>query len=104
MATNSAVLKSDLPANLKALVTVLRKLYRQPGSGRKLGAFSRGITKPEVARLVEPVLDLLQQHRFITVFNSVVQPIRKQSPRVDKILMAPNLSDDDLVKAVRSLA
>lgn len=104
MATNSAVLKSDLPANLKALVTVLRKLYRQPGSGRKVGAFSRGITKPEVARLIEPVLDLLQQHRFITVFNSVVQPIRKQSPRVDRILMAPNLSDDDLVKAVRALA
>jgi hypothetical protein len=104
MATNNAVLKSDLPANLKALVTVLRKLYRQPGSGRKLGAFSRGITKPDVARYVEPVLDLLQQHRFITVFNSVVQPIRKQSPRVEKILMAPNLSNDDLVKAARALA
>jgi hypothetical protein len=103
MATNNAVLKSDLSANLKALVTVLRKLYRQPGSGRKIGAFSRGITRPEVARLVEPVLDILQQYRFITVFNAVVHPIRKQSPRVDKILMAPNLSDDELVKAVRAL-
>lgn len=103
MATNNAVLRSDLPANLKALVTVLRKLYRQPGSGRKISSFGRGITKPEVARLVEPVLELLQQHRFITVFNSVVHPIRKQSPRVDKILMAPNLSDDELIKAVRSL-
>ncbi|MBN8491170.1 MAG: hypothetical protein J0M00_07065 [Burkholderiales bacterium] len=104
LATNNAVLKSDLPANLKALVTVLRKLYRQPGSGRKISAFSRGITKPEVARLVEPVLGLLQQHRFVTVFSSVVHPVRKQSPRVDKILLAPSLSDDELVRAVRALA
>lgn len=103
LGTNNAVLKSDLPPNLKALVTVLRKLYWQPGAGRKLGAFKRGITKPDVASLIEPVLDLLQQHRFVTVFNSVVHPIRKQSPRVDKILMAPNLSDDELVKAVRAL-
>lgn len=103
MATNSAVLRSDLSPNLKALVTVLRKLYKQPGSGRKLGAFGRGITKPDVARFIEPVLALLQQHRFITIFNSVVHPIRKQSPRVERILMTPSLSDDELVRAVRAL-
>jgi hypothetical protein len=103
MSTNNAVLRSDLPPNLKALVIVLRKLYKQPGAGRKMGAFGRGITKPEVHRFIEPVLDLLQQHRFITVFNSVVHPIRKQSPRVEKILMAPTLSEDDLVRAVRTL-
>jgi hypothetical protein len=103
MATNSAVLQLDIPPQLKALVTVLRKLYKQPGAGRKLGAFSRGITKPDVLRYIDPVISLLQRHQFLSVFNSVVHPVRKQSARVDGILSSPSLSDDPVAVEVRGL-
>ncbi len=104
MGTNSAVLQMDIPPQLKALVTILRKLYKQSGAGRKLGAFSRGITKPEVLSFIGPVLDVLQRNSFISVFNSVVHPVRKQSFRVERILASPAISNDPLVSEIRNLS
>ena len=103
MGTNSAVLQLDIPPQMKALITVLRKLYKQAGSGRKIAAFSRGITRPEVLRYIEPMVALLQRHQFISIFNQVVQPVRKQAARVENILASPMLSDDELVKEARQL-
>jgi len=34
---------------------------------------------------------------FITIFNQVVHPVRKQASRVEKILSAPLLSNDSIV-------
>lgn len=104
MATNNAVLKLDLPPPVKALITVLRKLYKQPGAGRKVGAFSRGITKPEVLRHIDAVLRILERNQFISVFNAVVHPVRKQANRVEQILASPLLSDDAVAQEVRALA
>lgn len=103
LSTNSAVLSSDAPAQVKALLTVLRKLYKQAGSGRKLSAFSRGITKREVQSFIEPCIDLLRKHQFVSVFNQVVHPVRKQSSRVEAILAAPSMSTDAVVVEARAL-
>lgn len=101
--TNSAVLRLDLSPQLKALLTVLRKLYKQAGAGRKIAAFSRGITRPDVLRYIDPVLEILQRHQFVSIFNSVVHPVRRQSGRVEAILASPALADDPVVVEVRSL-
>ena len=103
VSTNNAVLKLDISPQLKALLTILRKLYRQAGSGRKLAAFSRGITRPDVLAYVDPVLAILQRHQFISVFNSVVHPVRRQSGRVSAILSSPTLADDPVVVETRNL-
>lgn len=103
MGTNSAVLQLDIDPRLKALLTILRKLYKQAGAGRKLGAFNRGITRPEVLRYIEPTLEILERHHFISIFNSVVHPVRKQASRVERILSSPTLADDELVLEVRAL-
>ena len=104
MATNNAVLQLDIAPQLKALITILRKLYKQPGAGRKIGAFSRGITRPDVQRFIDPVISLLERNQFVSVFNTVVHPVRKQAFRVERILASPSLNDDPLVAEVRSLA
>lgn len=104
MATNNAILQLDIQPQLKALVTILRKLYKQPGAGRKIGAFSRGITRPDVLRYIEPVIGLLQRNQFISVFNSVVHPVRKQASRVERILASPTLVEDPMVFEVRALS
>lgn len=103
VSTSSAVLKLDVPPKTKALLTVLRKLYKQAGGGRKLAAFSRGITQPEVLRFIDPVLAILQRHQFVSVFNSVVHPVRRQAGRVEAILGSPALAEDPVVSEVRAL-
>lgn len=103
MGTNNAVLSANISPQLKALVTVLRKLYKQAGSGRKVAALSRGIGHQEVAAFIEPVVAILQREGFVTVFNKVVHPVRRQSSRVEQILMAPSLSDDPVVDAVSQI-
>jgi len=103
VSTNSAVLRLDIPPQMKALLTILRKLYKQAGAGRKLGAFSRGITRPEVLQYIEPVLNILQRHQFISVFNAVVHPVRRQASRVEGILASSTLTDDPVVTEVKSL-
>lgn len=103
MATNSAVLQLDIAPQMKALMTILKKLYKQPGAGRKLSAFSRGITRPEVLRFIDPVLEVLQHHQFISIYSSIVHPVRKQALRVDQILAAPMLVNDALVIDIKAL-
>lgn len=103
MGTNNAVLQSDLEPQVKALLTILRKLYRQSGAGRKLSAFNRGITRNDVAEFIPLVLEVMERHRFISIFNQVVHPVRKNASRVDQILNAPSVSTDELVLAVKLL-
>ncbi|WP_429214447.1 NACHT domain-containing protein [Metapseudomonas resinovorans] len=103
MGTNSAVLNSDLAPQVKALITILRKLYRQSGAGRKMSALSRGVTRPEVAKYIPSVLELLERHGFIKTFNQVVHPVRRNASRVDGILNAPSLSTDELIISAKSL-
>jgi hypothetical protein len=102
LSTNNAIVRSDLPPRVKALVTILRKLYLQSGSGRKLAAFYRGIPQGPVSNAVEEVLRHLEREGLVSVFNKIAHPVRKQTDRVHRILRAPALSDDPLVSRLRN--
>lgn len=103
MGTNNAILQLDIPPQIKALVTILRKLYKQPGAGRKISALTRGITQKEVAKHVNGVTETLEKAGFVTIFNKIIHPVRKQTSRVENILYAPALSKDPVVAEVRAL-
>ncbi|MFP5393293.1 MAG: hypothetical protein ACLGI6_17365, partial [Gammaproteobacteria bacterium] len=103
MDTTTAVLQLNLPAQLKALITVLRKLYKQAGGGRKMNALYRGITQPKVTEYIEGVVSLLEAEGLVFTTNEIVHPVRKQAARVDRILVAPSLSLDPIVKSVLAL-
>lgn len=103
MATNNAVLQLDIPPQIKALVTILRKLYKQSGAGRKITALSRGITQPDVLKYIDPIIHILERNKLVTIYNKVVHPVRKQSSRVNKILSSPTISNDEIVLEVKSL-
>lgn len=104
LGTSNAVLQSSMSPQLKALVTVLRKLYKQSGSGRKVAALSRGITQPDVLHYIDPVLQILVKNKFVSIFNNVVQPVRRQASRVEAILAAPSASNDELLLELAELA
>lgn len=103
MGTNNAVMGLSISPQLKALVTIFRKLYKQAGAGRKVSALSRGIGQQEVKDCIDPVVSLLQREGFVTVFNKVAHPVRKQTSRVDRILAAPSISDDPIVTKAAQL-
>jgi len=103
MGTNNAVLKLDIEPQVKALLTVLRKLYKQAGAGRKIAALSRGITNAEVVGYIPEVLTVLERHGFVRIFNQVVHPVRKKTNRVESIMSAPSLCSDELVDAIKEL-
>jgi hypothetical protein len=102
-ATTSAVQQMSLPAELRALLTILRKLYKQAGGGRKIAALHRGITHPDVAEYIDDVIQILEQEDFVTIYNKVVHPVRRRASRVERILRAPSLSQDPLVIRVRGI-
>lgn len=103
LSTNAEVLRSDLSPGLKALLTVLRKLYKQAGAGRKIAAFHRGITDQEVRDQIDPIIRLLEREGLLRLFNHVAHPVRALSARVERILAAPMLSDDPICEAARRL-
>lgn len=103
MGTNNAVLEANISPQLKALVAILRKLYKQAGAGRKIAALSRGIGSQDVLGCIEPVLAILQKEGMVTIFNKVVHPVRRHSSRVERILSAPGLSEDPVMKAVMEI-
>lgn len=103
MATNAAVVDSTLEPGVKALVTVLRKLYLQSGAGRKMGALRRGLPNGRVLDAVPNVVALLQSAGLVVVSGEVVNPIRRSAARVHQIVAAPSLSEDPIVEEARRL-
>ena len=101
--TNAAVLRLDWQPSIKALVTILRKVYKQAGGGREVGALRRGLPSGPVLNAVDEVIQILAGEKVVLVWNDVVHPIRKHTARVDAILHAPNLSNDPIVQRVRAI-
>lgn len=103
LSNTAAVMRSSLPPSLKALASVLRKLYLQAGGGRRLTAFKKGVPSGPVMDAIDDVLRILENENLITINGTVAHPIRKQAARVLKILEAPNLSSDPIVVRVKEL-
>lgn len=100
---SNAILSSNLPNSLKALLTVLRKVYLQPGSGRQLNALRRGVIVSEVESLIEPITRILESEKIINVTSQGVFPIRKHQKRVERIFEELQLSQDPILLRVREL-
>jgi hypothetical protein len=105
--TSAQILHSDISEGLKILLTVLKKLFLQPGSGRQEAAFYRGAIDSRGARLVPEVLALLSKQKVAEKARyrgkDLWIPNRRESARVRKILTSPMISDDILVHEARLL-
>lgn len=99
--TNNAILRSNLPPKIKALLTVLRKIYVQAGSGRSLQALRRGLPNGGVLEAIDEVLRVLESEKLIIVTGKTAHPIRKQQTRVLNILDAPMISTDPIIEQLR---
>ena len=102
----AAILALPLSTGAKVLLTVLKKLYLQPGAGRKESALFRGLDHRERA-LVPDVLDLLVKEgltlRSTVGEEEVWLPTRSESVRVRRLVSSPLGSNDCLVQKANSI-
>jgi hypothetical protein len=106
--TTNAILSLALPLATRVLLTVVRKLYAQRGSGRRESALYRGLDA-RAQQLVPEVLDLLRREGFAIRSRQGDQPVWLPARSSDarrralSILAAPNASTDPLVGHSRNL-
>lgn len=104
--TNADILALDIPMAVRVLLTVLRKLFVQSGSGRRENAFYRGLD-PNARAYVSDILGLLQAYKF-------AYPHKISGPRVwmqnrtkrkdaKEILAAPQKSKHPILEKTRRL-
>ena len=102
----AAILALPLSTGAKVLLTVLKKLYLQPGAGRKHSALFRGLDHRARA-LVPDVLDLLTREglaiRSTVGEEAVWLPTRSESVRVRRLVSSPVGSNDRLMQKANSL-
>jgi len=104
--TNADILDLPIPTSTKVLMTILRKLFIQPGRGRKENAFYRGLDGRAKVYVPE-ILSIIEQMDFATphkISGPVVWfPNRSLAGEARSILHAPQQTNNSLAVKVRSL-
>ena len=103
----AAILALPLSTGTKVLLTVLKKLYLQPGAGRKQSALFRGLDHRSRI-LVPDVLQLLVREG-LTVRSTVGEeavwlPVRNEGVRVRRMVSSPLGSNDRLIHLANSIS
>ena len=105
-ATNDAVMETDLPSSVKVLLTILRKLFLQRGSGRQYSALKRGLPV-SASVLVDPIAALIRSQGFAEDVSLdrrvVIIPNRSKSREAFSIINGPNTSNHPLIVDVRNV-
>jgi hypothetical protein len=107
--TTDAIGGMDLPLGAKVLLTVLKKIYLQAGSGRKENALHRGLDH-HARRLVQPVLRLLQTEGLVAPYRragldmTIWVPDRARAARVAKMITSPRTCGDPLLTKASNLS
>jgi hypothetical protein len=101
--TTAAIAAMDLPIGTRVMLTILKKIFVQSGSGRMESALVRGLDH-NARRMVPSVLRLLQTERVIEpyrrggVSTTIWVPDRTQRSRVAKIIESPHMCQDSLLR------
>lgn len=90
--TTNAILQLGLPLGTKVLLTVLKKLYAQSGSGRRESALLRGLDH-RAQSLVPEVMGILRREGFVT-----------RAKMGEQVVWLPTRSADTVQRALRILA
>ena len=104
--TNADIMGLSISLGRRVLLTVLRKLFVQSGSGRRESAFFPGFDH-RARSYVDGILRLVEQHHFARPYKvngpRVWIPNRAKAGEAWEILKAPKQSNHPLVAAVEVL-
>ncbi len=104
--TTKSLMELDLPVGTRVMLTILKKLYQQSGSGRKEKALMSGLDH-HARRLVPAILKLLQAEGIAVPYRKgtllIWLPERGSMTRVARIISAPTESSDPLLEKCHEL-
>lgn len=107
--TTAAIGAMDLPVSTRVMLTILKKIFVQSGSGRMESALVRGLDH-NARRIVPAVLRLLQSEDVIEPYRrgglstTIWIPNRTQRARVARIIESPHTCQDALLARVCQIA
>lgn len=108
LATTTLIKKAKLSIPQKLLVEMIRKIFFQPGAGRKEAALLRGMGFSDNTRLGKKILGKLMDEGLITRHKGdegyIYKPVRKYAKRVNGIITELTLSKDPLWESVSNLS
>lgn len=100
LATTTLIKRARLSEPQKLLIEMLRKIFFQPGAGRKEAALLRGMGVSANRQLGEKILKILISEELITSLKGdegkIYKPVRSKTGRIDKILTDLTLSEDSV--------
>lgn len=100
LATTTLVKRARLSDSQKILVEMIRKIFFQPGKGRKEGTLLRETAGSANKKISQNILSELINERLVKIVpgdeGDVYKPVRKETGRMDKMLTDLTLSKDPL--------
>jgi len=100
ISTVANIRRADLSDAQRIFVTIIKKTFFQPGSGRKEEALLRGLGTSDMKRTANRILKLLINEDILAqtpgVEGWIYAPQRRHSKRMAAILDRLTLSDDSL--------
>lgn len=100
LATTTLVKRARLSDSQKILVEMIRKIFFQPGAGRKEGTLLRETAGTSNKKISQSILAALKDEKLVTRIQGdegyVYKPVRKATGRMDKMLTDLTLSRDPL--------
>lgn len=105
--TVARIKKSQLKPTEIILVTILRKIFFQPGSGRKEEALLRGLGQYGDAKLQSKIIGILKTRSFISevpgASGKLYIPERSKTARAGRMISQLQQSDDEVWQEVSGL-
>lgn len=100
MATTTLIKKARLSEPQKLFIEMVRKIFFQPGAGRKEAALLRGMGTASNKPLGKKILNMLLDEHLVTKHKGdegyIYKPVRKETKRIDRIVTDLTLSKDPL--------
>lgn len=100
LATTTLVKKARLTQSQKILIGMIRKIFFQPGAGRKEGTLLRETAGSSTKKISVAILSCLIDENLVTKVSGdegiIYKPVRKETGRMNKILTDLTLSADPL--------
>lgn len=104
--TTKGILELEIPLPVRVMLTILKKVYLQPGSGRKTSALYRGLDQQSQA-YVGDILTLLNRYGFLRRVHvgseEIWLPVRGCGRRVRSFVHGVTPTGDPLIAEVARL-
>lgn len=104
--TTDKILQLGMAKGVMVMLSVLRKIYTQRGSGRLESALYRGLDSNN-KRLVPDVIKMLATHGLIAFYTrkgaKIWLPVKDMQVRVSRLISTPNICGDPIIPIASSL-